>query len=134
MRAATSAPNPNGTDSTQYPPPAFAPLNRDVVKPQAQASLVKGLKGYKGYDVYDFKLWIDVPENLKPQIKQVEYDFNDPSFLQKSETSRDPKNGFAVTYRGWGCLSLVTVNVYTRGGNKFPIYFDMCAKLGPDWQ
>jgi hypothetical protein len=44
-------------------------------------------------------------------------------------SSQNAKDKFSVGYTGWGCLSLVTITVFTKDGQNFDIYFDMCGQL-----
>ena len=49
--------------------------SKDMIKPQALATIVPGLKSSQSLDIYDFTLWIDAPAELKSQIMRVEYIF-----------------------------------------------------------
>ena len=99
-----------------------------VVKPRASA--VRSNTGRTGTPLYDFSLWLDVPEDRKTEIASVEYEFNHPTFRQKTQESSDPKSGFKVGYDGWGCLRSVLVKIRLKQGGVQTIDFDMCEAVG----
>lgn len=99
-----------------------------VVKPRASAMRSNG--GRSGTPLYDFSLWLDVPEDRKEEIASVEYEFNHPTFRQKTQESSDPKTGFKVSYNGWGCLRSVLVKIHLKQGGAQTIDFDMCEAVG----
>jgi hypothetical protein len=70
---------------------------------------------WNGRDVYQF---------------EEKYYFEHPSFIDKTKVSTDPSNGFAVSYRGWGALRLVTITVQLNDGTSHSYYFDMVKALG----
>lgn len=102
----------------------------DLVHPQVHATPAPGLTASNGLPLYDFILSVSVPEARKSEITEVQYNFNHPTFVNQNQTSKDASNGFAVSYRGWGCLSLVTIRVVLKKGDTVPLYFDECKALG----
>lgn len=119
-------------DSTLATPPeerANAAL-AEIMKPRVEAKPVPGVRGYKDLQIYDFSLWLDVPAAWKEKITQVTYEFNHPSFRDKTQTSDDRSTGFRVGYRGWGCLHIVTITITTTDGSSSRFDFDMCKELG----
>ena len=105
---------------------------KNLITPKTSAVLLN--KGSKGPKNYLFKLWIEAPEEVKNKISKVEYFFNHPTFDKKKYSSQKANDNFSVQYDGWGCLSLVVITIFPRDGKSFDIYFDMCAKLGPEWK
>lgn len=101
----------------------------EVVHPQVRATPVPGAKAANGLPLYDFVLSVSVPEGRKSEIREVQYTFAHSSFLNKQQTSTDSSNGFAVSYRGWGCLSLVVIKLMLQNGSAVPLYFDECQAL-----
>lgn len=99
-----------------------------VVKPRATA--VPSKTGRASVPLYDFSLWVDVPENRKSEIVSVEYEFNHPTFRQKTQQSSNAEDGFKVSYSGWGCLRSVLVRIHLRQGGVQTIDFDMCEAVG----
>ena len=102
-----------------------------LVRPMAREVPVADLRDGKGRPIYDFTLWVDVPTTLKERIQRVTYTFNNPTFKDKVQESTEPSDGFAVSYRGWGCLNLVTINVFFKDGPSQERPFNMCEALGP---
>jgi transcription initiation factor IIF auxiliary subunit len=93
------------------------------ILPYAKFTKVKGKEG-----TYDFSLWLDVPNEQKSRIKKVTYVFNHPTFNNKVFVSNNQANGFMVSYRGWGCLSNVTIKIEGQYGVSL-ISLDMCGAL-----
>ena len=92
------------------------------VIPRAKFSEVVGQK-----DRYDFALWLDVPNEQRNRIKKVTYILDHPTFKNK-EYPASASDNFKISYRGWGCLSNVIINIQGQGGDS-SIYFDMCSAL-----
>jgi hypothetical protein len=102
--------------------PIVLPQSANIV-PRASYVEVKGQK-----DIYDFSLWIDSPNEQKVQISKVIYVFDHPTFKTKEFTSSNQADGFKVSYRGWGCLSNVTIKIESRDVSS-QIRFNMCEAL-----
>ena len=87
-------------------------------------------KGAEG-DLVNFTLWIDVPNCRRNEIREVRYKFPHPSYLSDVRVGRDPSNGFAVSYAGWGAVDIVPVTVVkTDGGNiEIPFHFYEDVKI-----
>lgn len=92
--------------------------------PHAKYTEVMGSK-----DTYDFSLWLDVPNKQKNRIKKVIYVFNHPTFKNKEFVSNNQTDGFKVGYRGWGCLSNVTIKIQGKDGGESLILLNMCGAL-----
>jgi Skp family chaperone for outer membrane proteins len=75
---------------------------------------------------YPLRLSVDIPADRSGEISRVEYYFNHPSFVPRLRTSFDAASGFALAYRGWGCIRDVTVTLIGRDESRHPISFDMC--------
>lgn len=106
---------------------------KQSITPNTSAELLSG--GPKETKTYLFKLWIEASEDVKKKIRKVDYFFNHPSFgKEKTYSSKNTNDNFSIKYEGWGCLSLVVITIFPLEGKKFDIYFDMCAKLGPEWK
>jgi hypothetical protein len=104
------------------PDPIVLPQAASIV-PHASYLEVKGQK-----DTYDFSLWLDAPPEQKARIKKVVYLFNHPTFETKEFVSRNKADGFKVGYKGWGCLTNVTIKVKGRD-TRSQISFNMCEAL-----
>jgi len=102
-----------------------------TVRPRARAVENRAIKGEKE-TYYDFSLWVDVPRERKMEVVEVVYEFNHPTFRQKTQRSSNAEDGYRVEYTGWGCLSSVIVTVHLRNGSSSSIDFDMCAEL--EWE
>jgi hypothetical protein len=101
----------------------------DQIQPKAKAVTVGAQKDSTGNQQYDFTVWLDAPDTIRSQIEKVTYYFDHPSFIDKTKWSTDPSNGFAVSYRGWGALRLVTITVQLKDGTSHSYYFDMVKAL-----
>ena len=80
---------------------------------------------------YNFIVWLDVPFARKADIREVIYQFPDPSFLEKEQISSEPSNGYAVGYLGWGDLPLVPIKIIPddAGAEAGRIDFPMRSRL-----
>jgi hypothetical protein len=50
--------------------------------------------------------------------------------IKPARESVDVSNGFLVGYRGYGCFTVVTINVQFQDGQTETLYFDMCEAVG----
>lgn len=98
-----------------------------LVIPRAKYEVVPGMSTRGGDGrVFDFYLWLDFYAGEKPNIRKVSYEFNHPTFPEKTFTSTDPSQGYRVSYRGWGCLRSVIITVELADGRSEKIDFAMC--------
>jgi hypothetical protein len=74
-------------------------------------------------DLINFTLWIDVPSCRRQDIREVRYGFPNPTYLSATRVGRDPSNGFAVSYQGWGVVPVVPVTVVQTNGDRLEIPF-----------
>jgi hypothetical protein len=102
----------------------------DLMRPRASAT--PAMRDSAGRQLYNFVLWLDISPERREQIRRVTYKFNHPTFTPRTKSSTEASNGFAVSYRGWGCLYLVTIEVIFEDGDTKDIYFDMCSALEID--
>ena len=80
------------------------------------------------YQLYNFVIWLDLPHGRKADIEEVEYNFNNSSFLNRTPTSTEKSNGFAHGYLGWGLLPIVPITVKPNNGEQpFVINFPMSS-------
>lgn len=82
----------------------------------------------KDAQLYDFSLWIDVPNNRKNDIESVEYRRKNGAVLQKVLSSKEPTNGFGVSYKGWGCFPIIEVTIKEKSGEITKMSFNQCDK------
>jgi hypothetical protein len=81
--------------------------------------------------LYQFKIWLDGTPRALARVKSVQYEFNHPTFPNKTQRSDDRRSRFEQGYQGWGCLSAVKVTVTPvdpRVGDS-TVDFDMCAAV-----
>jgi len=100
-----------------------------AIEPQARSERVTGAQTTSGRAIYKYTLWLEVPAQLKSRIERVQYKLDHPSFAQDTVASSNEADGFAVNYRGWGCLAYVKITVMLKDGKVQPIYFNMCKAL-----
>jgi hypothetical protein len=86
-----------------------------------------------GLPEYRFAMYINSPEDVLKEIRRVTYRMEHPTFKQKTYSSTDAKSRFEASYVGWGCLSMVSVNVELSNGQSQRLGFNMCTSLGPQW-
>lgn len=100
-----------------------------IVEPRAEAKPVPGGETPGGTQYYDFSIWLGLPSREAGRIGRVSYEFNHPTFTQPRASSTNPADGFRVSYRGWGCLNSVIIQIETTDGSTERIDFDMCKEL-----
>ncbi len=106
----------------------YAPIS-ELIIPKVVAVPIEGLKDRENRQIYDFTIWIDIPYYRREDIQSVEYTFEHTSYLKPKRIGREPSNGFGVSYRGWGCLTLVKLKVILKNGNQILKNFNMCDVL-----
>jgi len=79
--------------------------------------------------LYNIMVWLDLPEVRKAEIQEVQYVFGDSSFLRNRHQSKEPSNGFAIGYLGWGFMTSVPITVIPKKGPEFTIEFRMFDKV-----
>ncbi len=104
-------------------------LRDPTIQPHARAVEIPGVKDPQGRQVYDFTLWITSSQVTLNRISKVSYQFGNETFLLKKRESEDNTNGFLVSYRGWGCLTVVKLTVLYDDGETETVYFNMCEEL-----
>jgi len=104
-------------------------LKDPSIQPDASAVELPGIFDSKGRQVYDFTIWITSSQFTLNKISKVTYHFDQASYIIKNRESTNKSNGFLVSYRGWGCLSLVKATVEYENNETEVVYFDMCEKL-----
>jgi len=104
-------------------------LRDPAIQPHAGAVEIPGIKDPQGRQVYDFTLWITSSQVTLNRISKVSYQFGNDTFLLKTRESEDNTNGFLVSYRGWGCLTVVKLTVLYNNGESETVFFNMCEAL-----
>jgi len=107
----------------------YTPISA-LAEPKASARALPELTTTEGQQIYDFSLWLGLPGADKGRIRKVSYEFNHPTFRQKTMVSSNAEDGFKVGYRGWGCLNSVIITLVLRDVPAERIDFDMCRALG----
>jgi cell division protein FtsB len=82
---------------------------------------------------YRFTIFINSSAQTLESIERVTYHFAHETFKQKDYIAKDMSDRFAMSYRGWGCLTKVTATVALKDGTSHVFDFDMCRSLGPEW-
>ncbi|MBN1479328.1 hypothetical protein JXA70_03555 [candidate division KSB1 bacterium] len=101
----------------------------DLVKPKALAITLPGQRDPENRQLYNFIVWIEVPHVRKSEISSVAYLFDYFTMLKKERIGREPGNGFAVNYTGWGCLETITLTIKLKNGTQTTVDFAMCDNL-----
>jgi cell division protein FtsX len=104
-------------------------LKDPAIIPKAEAKVVPGVFDSKSNPIYDFTVWITSSQYTLQQIKKVSYQFGHSSFITKNRTSEDASNGYLVSYRGWGCLTMVKILVEFNNNATETLYFNMCDNV-----
>jgi hypothetical protein len=84
-----------------------------------------------GRRLFNVRFWVDLPKERVPEVVQVQYFFNHPTFVPKNKTSFDSSNGFSIEQACWGCLDNVEVTLIGRDAKRHKLGFPMCAS--PAW-
>jgi hypothetical protein len=121
---------PGGIEPTQQ----SSQVNSITTEVNLRASAEeKGKVTANGSQLYNMRLWVEGSPKTLARIAAVQYEFNNPTFLQKIRESADRQGKFVIEYTGWGCLSSVIVTfklVNPPPGPPAQTDFDMCAALG----
>lgn len=104
-------------------------LKDPKIQPKTRAIPIPGTFDSKKRQIYDFTVWITSSQHTLNRISKVNYQFGHDTFILRSRESSDNSNSFLVSYRGWGCLSIVKIIVEYRDGANEVLYFDMCNAL-----
>ena len=104
-------------------------LRDPSIQPNARAVNIPGIIDSKGRQVHDFTVWITSSQHTLNKITKVSYQFGLDTFIIKNRESNDKSNGFLVSYRGWGCLSVVKISVEYENKESEEIYFNMCEEI-----
>jgi hypothetical protein len=107
-------------------------LKDPTVTPKAKAVMIPEGFTADGKQMFDFTAWVTASDYTLNKIKEVIYYFDEESFYKKERKSSDQSNGFLVSYRGWGCLTIVTLKIVYKDGNTENIYFNMCENIFSD--
>ncbi len=105
-------------------------LRDPSIQPKASAVKIPGIFDNQNRQIYDFTLWITSSQYTLNRISKVSYHFQNSTYLLKDRVSEDSSNRFLISYRGWGCLSVVKIDVAYNNGESETIYFNMCDALG----
>jgi hypothetical protein len=105
-------------------------LRNPAIQPKVRAVEIPGLFDPQNRQIFDFTLWITSSQFTLNRISKVSYYFENATYLLKERESKDNSNGFLISYRGWGCLSVVKIMVEYENGEKETLYFNMCDGLG----
>jgi energy-coupling factor transporter ATP-binding protein EcfA2 len=138
VRPAAVAPPDTPSPGLPPPPPASSgpPIQRGApislltgVEIRASSESTGGVVEKTTLPLYQFKIWLDGPAEALARIKAVQYEFDHPTFREKTQLSEDRRNRFERGYRGWGCLASVRVTVFpvAASGSPESVNFDMCA-------
>lgn len=111
---------------------ANAPIKQSAVFDQLRpiAKALPADKGSDGTQHYNFFIRLEAPESVLEQIARVTYHLDHPSFKNKAPVSTNSRDGFEITYYGWGALRLVPIDVELKNGKTHTYYFDMMKALG----
>ena len=104
-------------------------LRDPSIQPKAKAIKIPGIFDPKKRQIYDFTVWITSSKHTLNKIKKVTYQFGEKSFILKNRESIDSSNGFLVSYRGWGCLSVVKIFIQYDDDETEIQYFNMCNEI-----
>jgi len=98
----------------------------DAIIAQNTTVRLDGIRDAQERQIYDFTIWLQVPILLKDQIDHVTYAFDHISKLRPNQTSSTYANGYAISYRGWGCFSGVVITVHLKDGGEHKLEYDQC--------
>ena len=102
----------------------------ELIKPKAIAVKLEGKKdGLEGRQLYNFILWAELPNYRKKDIRHIKYFFNHSSMLKKNRISKEPTNGFAVNYTGWGSIPVVELTISQIDKPDIKLDFNMSREI-----
>ncbi len=111
----------SGTKTWQRNIAAAMPLSASV-RPRVQRTAIDASQSR-------FALSLELPANLKPQVRRVTYLLNHETLRHTKLESADAATNFGVEYTGWGCLDSVVATIDLQDGASEQLVFDMCAVL-----
>ena len=78
-----------------------------------------------GQNYYRWKVFVDAPESVMAEIKEVEYTLH-PTFPDPVRTSRDRNDRFALEASGWGEFTILA-KVRLKDGSEqaVPYWLDL---------
>lgn len=78
----------------------------------------------------NFYIYLDMDNEIKNKIDSVTYFFDHPSFYDnKYMTTSNLSERFKVQYFGWGCMSEVQIQLFSKTGKVDTINYEMCNYL-----
>jgi hypothetical protein len=98
-----------------------------VVVPQSTATLVPHATTAAGQPLSDYVISLKVPEGRQKEIATVTYHFDNATALVQQRSSTNAANGFAVSYRGFGCFGVIHIEIVLTDGRHTDIPFDQCS-------
>ncbi|MGI9382400.1 MAG: hypothetical protein ACR2PO_04540 [Methyloligellaceae bacterium] len=83
----------------------------------------------QGNILYRFDIRLEVPDDLRPKVVEVAYDYNAPSVRPRSQASKTAKDGFQVKFGALACAGTMKVTVTFEDGRTQQVEADGCSLL-----
>lgn len=127
QRMARVPPDAAPDGALSLPPPAA--LKRWL---RSQAREFVGGVDEQGNILYRFEIQLEAPDDLRPKVIEVAYDYNAPSVRPRSQSSKTAKDSFRVSFGALSCAGTVSVKVTFEDGRTQQVEADGCRILGKD--
>jgi pYEATS domain-containing protein involved in immunity len=79
--------------------------------------------------LFEWRIWVAGIDEMLPDLTEIYYSFDHPSFDGHIEQSTRASNSFQIRYRGWGCVSKVTATLVFKDSSRLAKSFDQCSVM-----
>jgi hypothetical protein len=83
-----------------------------------------------GKVLYRWTLWVRDLDEMLPDLKEIYYSFDHPTFEGNVPSSANRNSSFRVEYRGWGCVEKVTATLVFNDDSRLAKPFNQCNVSG----
>ncbi|MCG8560086.1 MAG: hypothetical protein MI824_09815 [Hyphomicrobiales bacterium] len=96
---------------------------------RSQAQEFVGGVDSDGNILYRFDIRLEVPDDLRPKVVEVAYDYGAPSARPRSQASKTAQDGFLVKFGAQSCAGVLKVTVTFEDGRTQEVEADGCSLL-----
>ena len=102
------------------------------IKPQVRTRTMFGDRDKAGHQLFEFTLWLDVPKDLRAQIKDVTYKYTASGSSEPTKqlvAERGRRSEFPMVYEDFGCSSEVQIDLRFINNLTVSMKMDECQEL-----
>jgi prokaryotic YEATS domain len=82
--------------------------------------------------LFEWHIWVADIDEMLPDLKEIYYSFDHPSFDGHISQSATASNSFQIRYRGWGCVRKVTATLVFKDDSRLAKPLDQCSVMPTD--